>query len=85
MSSYNLLNGTQSKFLETEGISGHISIEGSTVQQGHKQTVGNSVLKQVGNVKAGEVALHAEGPDFTANRRVRSQLFAIVSLADRVL
>ena len=76
----NLSNGTQSKFLEAKGISGYISIEGSTVQKGHNQPVGNSVLKQVGNVKAGEVALHAEGPDFTANRRVASQLFTIVSL-----
>ena len=32
-SSHNLSNGTQSKFLEAEGISGNISIEGSTVQQ----------------------------------------------------
>ena len=31
-SSDNLSNGTQSKFLEAEGISGHIPIEGSTVQ-----------------------------------------------------
>jgi len=37
-------------------------------------------LKQVGNVKAGEIVLHAEGADFTANRGVTSPLFAIVSL-----
>ena len=79
-SSDNLSNGTHSKFLEAEGISSHFSIEGSTVQQTHNQTVGDSVLKQVGYLKAGEIALHAEGSDFTAHRGVGSQLFTIVSL-----
>ena len=78
-SSHNLLNGTQSKFLEAEGISGHIPIEGSTVHQTHNQTIGHSVLKQVGNVKAGQVALHAEGEDFTADGGVGSQFFPILS------
>ena len=73
-SSHNLSNGTQSKFLEAEGISGNISIEGSTVQQGYNQTVWDSVLKQVGNVKAGEVASHAEGSDFTANHGGRKPI-----------
>ena len=37
-------------------------------------------MKQVGNDKAGEVALHTECADFTAKRGVGSQLFAIVPL-----
>ena len=64
---------------------GQIPIESSTVQQAHDQTNGNSVLKEVGNVKAGEVALHAEGPDFTANRGVGSQFFVAVSLGRQCL
>ena len=55
------------QFLEAEWISGHISIEGSTVHQTHNQSVRHSVLKQVGDVKADQVALHAEGTDFTAD------------------
>ena len=79
-SSDNLSNKTQSKFLEEAGISSHISFEGSTVQQTHNQSVRDSVLKQVGYVKAGEIAMHAEGSDFTAYWEVGSQLFVVVSL-----
>ena len=80
----NLFNGDQTKFLEAEGISGHIPIEGSTVQQPHNQSVGYSVLKQVGDVKAGQVALHAKGPDFTADSRVGGDFSFIVSLNDAI-
>ena len=76
----NLFNGTQPKFLEAEGISGYIAIEGSAVDQPHNQTVGYSVLKQVGDVKADQVALHAKGPDFTVDGRVGGNLSFIVSL-----
>ena len=50
-----LFNGTQTKFLEAERILGHIAIEGAAVHQPHNQTVGYSVLKQVGDVKVGQV------------------------------
>ena len=73
------------KFLEAEGISGHISIEGSAVQQPYNQSVGYSVLKQVGDVKTGQVALHAEGADFTADGRVGSHLSFIVSFGRQTL
>ena len=64
-SSHNLSNGTQSKFLEAEGISGHISIEGSTVHQTHNQTIGHSVLKQVGYVKVGQVFVRTKSRQTT--------------------
>ena len=76
----NLFNGGQTKFLEAEGISGHIPIEGSAVYQPYNQSVGYSVLKQVRDVKAGQVALHAEGADFTADGRVGGDFSFIVSL-----
>ena len=75
-SSHNLSNGTQSKFQEAEGISGHISIEVAAVHQSDNQTVRHSVLKQV--------ALHAEGTDFTADGQVGSHLFGIVSLGRQI-
>ena len=61
------------------------SIEGAAVQQPHNQSVGYSVLKQVGDIKAGQVALHAEGPDFTADGRVSSDFSFIVSFGRHTL
>ena len=81
----NLINGTQPKFLEAERISGHIAIEGSAVHQPHNQAVGHSVLKQVGNVKADQVALHAKGTDFTADGRVGGSCPSLCLWADKVL
>ena len=81
----NLFDGGQTKFLEAEGISGHISIEGSAVQQPYNQSVRYSVLKKVGDVKTGQVALHAKGPDFTADGRVGSHLSFIVSFGRQTL
>ena len=81
----NLFHGGQPKFLEAEGISGHIPIEGAAVQQPYNQSVRYSVLKQVGDIKTGQVALHAEGADFTADGWVGGDLAFIVSLGRQTL
>ena len=79
-----LTDAAQAKLLETEGVSGDISIEGSAVQQTHNHSVWDTVLKQVGNVKAGQGAYHVEGAYLASYRGVLGQLSVPVSFGVNV-
>ena len=72
-------------FWKQNGVSGDISIEGSALQEAHNQSVWDSVLKQVGNVKAGQGAHHVEGAYLASHRGVLGQLWLCVSFFTDVL
>ena len=79
---HNLLDGRQLKFLKAGGISGGVSIESAAVHQNHNHPIGHSVLKQVGDVKASQGMIHAEGSDFTSHGGVHGHL--IFSLGTQI-
>lgn len=64
-----LSDASQSKFLETEGISGILSVEGSRIHHAHNNHVGNSVLERVVDLKCGQSICQGEGSYLASHQR----------------